>query len=222
MASIEFSKLRLTTGLSMKLEVEGGDSKRHNVNLIGYIPGRTVLITTPLLGEHRPLLMRKDQGVIVRFFSNKSACAFRTQVAHICTTPAYYLHLAWPDRVEAGEIRKAERVLANMQVTIVNQTSNTGDRGTGAIVDLSTTGARLETLQALGKPGDVLLLTSKVSVGHVTRVISIEAQIRAVLDRRELANSAAAYGIEFKYVSDIDFLALQAFVNAQMARGAER
>ena len=215
MASIEFSKLRLTTGLSMKLEVEGGDSKRHNINLIGYIPGRTVLVTTPLLGEHRPLLLRKDQGVIVRFFSNKSA-------AHICTTPAYYLHLAWPDRVEAGEIRKAERVLANMQVTIVNQTSTTGERGTGAIVDLSTTGARLETLQALGKPGDILLLTSKVTVGHVTRVISIESQIRAVLDRRELANSAAAYGIEFKYVSDIDFLALQAFVNAQMARGAER
>jgi hypothetical protein len=53
-------------------------------------------------------------------------------------------------------------------------------------------------------------------------VISIESQIRAILDRRELSNSAAAYGIEFKYVSDIDFLALQAFVNAQMARGAER
>ncbi|WP_108125945.1 flagellar brake protein [Saccharospirillum mangrovi] len=222
MASIDFSKIRLTTGLSMKLEVEGGDSKRHNVNLIGYIPGRTVLITTPLLGEHRPLLLRKEQGVIVRFFSNKSACAFRTQVAHICTTPAYYLHLTWPDRVEAGEIRKAERVLANLQVTIVNQSSTTGERGTGAIVDLSTTGARLETLQALGKPGDILLMTSKVSVGHVTRVISIEAVIRAVLDRKELSNSAAAYGIEFKYVSDIDFLALQAFVNAQMARGAER
>ena len=127
MASIDFSKLRLTTGLNMKLEVEGGDSKRHNINLIGFIPGRTVLVTTPLLGEHRPLLLRKEQGVIVRFFSNRSACAFRTQVAHLCTTPTHYMHLAWPDRVEAGEIRKAERVLANLQVTIVNQSSDKGE-----------------------------------------------------------------------------------------------
>lgn len=222
MASVDFSKLRLPTGLNMKLDIEGADDKRHNVNLIGYIPGRTVLVTTPLLGEHRPLLLRKEQNVIVRFFSNKNACAFRSQVAHICTTPAFYLHLTWPGRVEAGEIRKAERVLANLQVSIVNQNDAEGDRGAGAIVDLSTTGARLETLQPMGKPGDALLLSAKVTVGHVSRVIAIEAQIRAELERFELSNSMAAYGIEFKYVSDIDFLALQAFVNAQMAKGAER
>lgn len=222
MASVDLSKLRLPVGFSLKLEVEGGDGKRYNSHLIGYIPGRTVMVSTPMLSENRPLLVRKEQVVIVRFFSNKSACAFRSQVAHLCTIPSYYLHLTWPNKVEAGAVRNAERVMANLQVSVVNQSDQAIERGFGAIVDLSTTGARLETLQPMGQPGDVLLLNGKVTVGHVTRVISIEAIIKAELDRFELTNSVAAYGIEFKFVSDIDFLALQAYVNAQIARGAER
>ncbi|GGX70013.1 flagellar brake protein [Saccharospirillum salsuginis] len=222
MASVEFSKLRLPVGFNLKLEVEGDEGKRYNSHLLGYIPGRSVMVTTPMLSENRPLLIRKEQALVVRFFSNKSACAFRSQVTHLCTYPIHYLHLQWPGRVEAGEVRNAERVLANLQVSIVNQSDSDIERGFGAIVDLSTTGARLETLQPMGQPGDVLLLNGKVTVGHVTRVISIEAQIRAELDRFELNNSIAAYGIEFKFVSDIDFLALQAYVNAQIARGAER
>ncbi|MEJ2062518.1 MAG: hypothetical protein P8X74_04475 [Reinekea sp.] len=83
-----------------------------------------------------------------------------------------------------------------------------------------TTGARLETVEPAGVVGDKILINSKVIVGHVTRLISLEAVIRAELDRYELSNSIAAYGIEFKYVSDIDFLALHAFVNGQIARGA--
>lgn len=222
MASIDLNRLRIPVGLGIKLELEGGDNKRHNSQLMGYVSGRSVLVTTPMLSENRPLLVRKEQPVIVRFFSNKSACAFRSQVAHICTTPLNYLHLTWPARVEAGEVRNAERVLANLQVSVTNQSNSEIERGFGAIVDLSTTGARLETLQPVGQPGDKLLLTGKVAVGHVSRVVSIEAEIRAELDRFELSNSMAAYGIAFKFVSDIDFLALQAFVNAQMARGVER
>lgn len=222
MPSIDLNRLRIPIGLGLKIEVEGAEDKRHNSHLIGFVPGRSVLVTTPMLNENRPLLMRKEQAVIVRFFSNKSACAFRSQVAHICTTPMHYLHLAWPGRVEAGEVRNAERVLANLQVSIMNQTNVDIERGFGAIVDLSTTGARLETLQPVGQVGDKLLLNGKVTVGHVSRVISIEAEIKAELDKFELSNSMAAYGIAFKFVSDIDFLALQAFVNAQMARGVER
>lgn len=221
MASVDYPSLRLPAGLGMKLEI-AGDEKRYNCQLIGHIQGRSVLVTTPVVGDGRTLLVRKEQPVILRFFANKNACAFRTQVQHLCSYPTAYLHLAWPNRVEAGEIRKAERVLANVQVSVVNQSQPGQERAFGAIVDLSTTGARLETLQPCGDTGDTLLLTGKVTVGHVTRVITIESRIRAELDKFELSNSMAAYGIEFNFVSDMDFLALQAFVNAQIARGAER
>jgi c-di-GMP-binding flagellar brake protein YcgR len=221
MASVEYQSLRLPPGLGMKLEI-AGDEKRYSCQLIGHIQGRSVLVSTPVVGDGRSLLVRKEQPVIVRFFANKNACAFRAQVQHLCSIPLPYLHLTWPSRVEAGEIRKAERVLANLQVTVVNQSQSGQDRAFGAIVDLSTTGARLETLQPCGSTGDTLLLTGKVTVGHVTRVITIESRIMAELEKFELSNSMAAYGIEFNFVSDMDFLALQAFVNAQIAKGSDR
>ncbi len=222
MPTHDLTKMRLTAGLNINLEVVGAEGDRYKSTLIGLVPGKSVLVTTPMLGDNRPLLLRKGQTLISRFFSHKTACAFRSDVVHLCTTPLHYLHLAWPTQVEVGTIRKSERVHANLQVSVVNQTDNSWDRTFGAIVDLSTTGARLETVEPVGAIGEQILITGKVVIGHVTRLISIEAVLRAELDRFELGNSTAAYGIEFKYVSDIDFLALQAFVNGQVAKGAER
>jgi c-di-GMP-binding flagellar brake protein YcgR len=222
MPTNDLSRMQLTAGLNINMEVVGSDGARHKGNLIGLVPGRTVLVTTPMLGENRPLLLRKEQMLICRFFSHKVACAFRSQVVHICTTPMHYLHLGWPSQVEVGTVRKSERVMANMQVSIVNQSDTSWERTYGALVDLSTTGARVETVDPIGAVGEEILISGKVVVGHVTRLISIEAVIRAELDKFETANSTAAYGIEFKYVSDIDFLALQAFVNGQIAKGAGR
>lgn len=216
----DLSKMRLPAGLSINMEIAEGDGRRFNGTLIGLVPARTVLVTTPMLGEGRPLLLRKEQTLVCRFFWQKVACAFRSQVVHICTTPFNYLHLGTPSVVEVGTVRKSERVQANLQVTVVNQSDSNWDRTFGGIVDLSTTGARLETTDPVGAIGDKLLISGKVVVGHVTRLISIEAAIRAELDKYELSNSTAAYGIEFKFVSDIDFLALQAFVNGQLAKGA--
>ena len=216
----DLSKMRLPAGLGINMEIVGNEGNRHKGTLIGLVPGRTVLVTTPMLGENRPLLLRKDQTLICRFFSQKVACAFRSQVVHICTTPFHYLHLGWPLAVEVGTVRKSERVQANLQVTVVNQSDASWERTYGGIVDLSTTGARLETIEPAGAIGDKILINSKVVVGHVTRLISIEAVIRGELGRYELSNSTAAYGIEFNYISDIDFLALHAFVNGQIARGA--
>ncbi len=215
----DLSKMHLPAGLNINMELVGSDGQRHKGTLIGLVPSRTVLVTTPMLSENRPLLLRKEQALICRFFSQKVAGAFQSHVVHICTTPFHYLHLGWPMAVEVGTVRSSERVQANLQVTVVNESDSSWERTFGGIVDLSTTGARLETVEPAGAIGDKILINSKVVVGHVTRLISIEAVIRAELDRFELSNSTAAYGIEFNYVSDIDFLALQAFVKGQIARG---
>jgi c-di-GMP-binding flagellar brake protein YcgR len=220
MSTNDLSKMNLTAGLNINVEVVGSDGKRYQSTLIGLVPGRSVLVKTPMLGENRPLLLRKDQTLICRFFSHKVACAFRSQVVHLCTTPMHYLHLGWPSQVEVGAVRKSERVTTNVQVSIVNQSDASWERTYGAIVDLSTSGARLESVDPIGGVNEQILISGKVVVGHVTRLISIEATIRAELDKFELPNSTAAYGIEFKYVSDIDFLALQAFVKGQIAKGA--
>lgn len=222
MPTSDLHKIRLALGLVINIELVGGDGTRHKGELVGQLLGRSVLVTTPMIGENRPLLMRKDQAVICRFFVQKVACAFRSQVVHICTVPSHYLHIRWPSEVEVGAVRKSERVLSNVQVSVVNQTDGAATKTFGAIVDLSTTGARLETADPIGAVGDSILLKGKVVVGHISRLVSVQAVIRAELDKYQLSNSTAAYGIEFKFLSEVDFLALQAFVNKQLVKGAER
>lgn len=222
MAADDLTKMRLVPGVAMNLEVVGGDGQRHKGVFMGMIAGRSVMMSTPIVGEGRPLLLRKDQEVVCRFFDQKVACAFRAKVLHLCTTPIHYLHLGWPTDVEVGHVRASERVVANLQMNVINDTNPNWDRSFGAIVDLSVSGARLETMDPVGNIGDKIILSGKVVVGHVTRLVTIEAMIRAELDKFELPNSTAAYGIEFKYISDVDFLALQAFVNGQLAKGAAR
>lgn len=218
---MEFSKLRLNPGSQLSLEIIGSEGQKHQVKLIGYISTRTLLVTTPMLANDRPLLVRKDQEVVIRFFANRTAGAFKTKVRHICTTPYHYLHLTYPGNVETGEVRKAERVLANVPVSAINESQKHSDNCAGAIVDISTSGAKLETRLAIAAVGDTLKLTAKLQVGRVTRVVSWKAKVKVAIDRFDLEDTEAAYGLEFGYLSDTDYLALQAYVSTQLVKGLQ-
>ncbi|MFC3853678.1 flagellar brake protein [Salinispirillum marinum] len=220
MASVELTKLKIQPGVGVHMEVADRPDSRLSTKLIGLVAPRSVLVQTPMV-DGRPVLFRKDQSLIVRFFANKVACGFRTKVIHLCTTPFHYLHLAYPGRVEVGEVRNAARAQANLPITVINKTNTQIENVHGAIVDISTTGAKIETLQPVAEMGDELLITAKVAVGHITRIVNIEAYARTAIDRFDMANSVAAYGIQFKYLSDVDFLALHAFVNSQLVRNAD-
>ena len=216
---MDLQKLQIPHGIRLNIELTANPGQKYQSKLIGYVYGKSVLVTTPMLANDRPLLLRKDQEVVVRFFSNRNACAFKSAVKHICTTPFHYLHLAYPPLVEVGEVRKAERVLAKISVSVVNKNQPEYDTANGAIVDISTAGAKLETMVPIGGPGDTLLMTTKLRIGHISRIVHWEAKIIAELDRFELANSVAAYGLEFCELTDLDYLALHGFVYGQMVRG---
>lgn len=218
MPTHDLSKMRLTAGLSINLEFTGGEGQRYQGTLIGLVPGRSVLVNTPMLGDKRPLLLRKSQTVVCRLLSHKVVCAFRSQVVHLCTTPMHYMHLGWPSQVEVGTVRKSEQITANLPVVIINQSEHRGQGIHGAVVDLSTSGARLESIGPIGGVGTPILIKGTVVVAHVSRLVSIEALIVVELGKFELVNTTAAYGIEFKQISDLDFLALQAFVNVQISK----
>lgn len=220
MASVELTKLKIQPGVGVHMEVADRPDSRLSTKLIGLVAPRSVLVQTPMV-DGRPVLFRKDQSLIVRFFANKVACGFRTKIVHLCTTPFHYMHLAYPGRVEVGEVRNAARAQANLPITVINKTNAHIENVHGAIVDVSTTGAKIETLQPVAEMGDELLITAKVAVGHITRIVNIEAYARTTIDRFDMANSVAAYGIQFKYLSDVDFLALHAFVNSQLVRNAD-
>ena len=218
---MDLSKIRISPWAQVSLELVAQPGKKYQSRYLGYYPSKTVFVATPMVAADRPLLVRKEQDVIVRFFANKIACAFRASIAHICTTPFHYLHLNYPSDVETGTIRKAERVAANIRVSVINKASSEGRQTPGVIVDLSLSGARLETLHPVGAVGDAIVIQARVDIGRVSRLVTWDAEIKAGLNKFSMNNAVAAYGIEFNHLNDIDYLALLAYVNTQIARGVE-
>lgn len=98
MAADDLTQMRMAPGMAMNIEVLGGDGKRHKCVFLGMIAGRSVMMSTPLVGEGRPLLLRKDQGVVCRFFDQKGCLRIPQSVAahlyHAHSLPAS--DLAWP------------------------------------------------------------------------------------------------------------------------------
>jgi len=215
----DLSNLSILPGQSVNIELN--DDQRYKTQLLGINPQHTVLIATPILGKDRPLLVRKGQLINVRFFTKKVACAFQAKVRHICTTPYHYIHLTYPNKVIIDEIRRASRVMADVSVSALNKTQPQYDKSAGGIVDISTAGAKLETIDPIGEVGDVLLLTAMVHIGRIKRLVTWDAHIKTIFNRYDLANSSAAYGIEFDYLNDLDYLALHGYVNGQIAKGVE-
>jgi len=218
---MDLTKIKLPPWAAINIEIDSQKGQKYPARLVGFYPNRTVCISTPMIGQDRPLLLRKDQKVIVRFFANKIACAFIAPVVHVCTTPYHYFHLQYPAQVETGTIRKADRVPANISVSVINKTNPKIEKVSGSIVDISIVGARLETIKPVGKPGDKLVLNSKVSIGRVSRLVTWESEVKVTLDKLSMKNATAAYGLEFGHLKDLDYLALIAFVNTQLAKGLE-
>jgi len=216
---MDLTKIKLPPWAPINIEIDSQKGQKYPARLLGYYPNRTVCISTPMVAADRPLLLRKEQSVIVRFFANKIACAFKAPVAHICTTPYHYFHLQYPTQVETGTIRKADRVPSNIAVTVINKSNPKIDSASGSIVDISIVGARLDTIKSIGDPGDHLVLHSKISIGRVTRLVTWESEIKVTLDKFSMNNAVASYGIEFGHLKDLDYLALIAFVNTQLAKG---
>lgn len=218
---MDLTKIKLPPWAPINIEVAAQQGHKYPSRLVGYFPNRTVCISTPMIEANRPLLVRKGQEIIVRFFANKIACAFRAPVLHICTTPYHYLHLAYPASVETGTIRKAERVSANIKVSVINRSRPDIDAISGAIVDISTVGAKLESTQPIGNPGDKLIVSARVNVGRIMRLVTWDSEIMVSLDKFVMKNAIAAYGIEFGHLKDLDYLTLIAFVNTQLAKDVE-
>lgn len=217
---MDLQALKLQASIAAQLRV-GNDESLHNCTLLGLCVGKSVLLSTPMLGPARPLLLRKDQSVMLRFYAQGCACSFQSKVKHLCTTPYHYLHLYYPSKIHTEAIRRAKRVMASLRVTVLNKSQSHYDRIAGGIIDISTLGAKLETVEPIGQVGDTLMITTKVNVGRVSRLVNWDAQIKTELDQFEMRNTLAAYGVDFLYLQDMDYLALHAYVHSQTVKGAE-
>ncbi len=215
-----FEDMRLQAGDALQLQALSGKD-RYYVRLVGYLPGRSVLVTAPTTGG-RVLLMREGQVLIARAFSGRAAYAFNTEVERVCTLPYPYLHLAFPALVQGVPVRCEPRIRLRMTAS-VTRTSSPGDPVAVQIVDLSPSGARLDAPERLAGKGEIVRLSFRLKLEQDDAYFVNEAIVRSAREERRAGAGGRRnflHGIEFVGMQPNERLLLRTLIYQRLAEGA--
>lgn len=177
--TLELDALKLMPGDSLQLQpLLEGQVERWNVRVLGHLKPKSLLVTAPMV-EGRLIFIKDGQTYLVRAFSGLNVCAFKTRVLKSQLQPFPYLHLAWPDGVQAMRIRKSMRAPANI-IVAVHESEDGRQTAAARMVDISVGGARLLAPAAFGGKDQDIWLSFKVRLGEMEEYVKTHAIIRAV------------------------------------------
>jgi len=195
--------LRIVVGDALQLQkVDTEAGERYSSTVIGFVPGKSLLITAPLVND-KPIIVKEGQQFAVRMLQGSHIQGFVAKVLHISMAPYPYLHLSFPEEVESKEIRNADR--AETDVPILARNSKLADEQESwkpvSIKDISASGSKLESMSKVGDEGDILLLKLKLPIGNKEE----EMELKAVIKHLEEPDNVDAdewgiyvYGIQFQ------------------------
>lgn len=210
--------LQLNVGDMLQLQFVADDSQRkHATKVIGYLPGKSLLVTTPRI-DGKVMLVREGQPVVVRMLSGNSVYAFNTQILATSLKPFAYMHLTYPADIERIVVRKAMRVSTDLEVNIARVTADDPKGNVvvkGMVKDVSTAGAMLIADTCLGENGDLLTLTLRIPVAGVQKYLKISSVIRSM---RESTGGGFMHGVEFQLLEEMDNILLHGFVYEQLQK----
>ena len=195
--------LKIVVGDALQLQKVGAEAgDRYSSTVIGFVPGKSLLITAPLVND-KPILVKEGQQFAVRMLQGSHIQGFVAKVLHNALAPYPYLHLSFPAEIESKEIRNADR--AETDVPILARNSKLPDEQVNwkqaSIKDISATGSKIESMSNIGDKDDILLLKLKLSIGSKEE----EMELQAVIKHLEEPDDVGAdewgiyvYGIQFE------------------------
>lgn len=195
--SLSFEAIKLMPGDALQLQpMLEGQTERFTVHVIGVMKPKSVLVTAPIV-DGKMIFVRDGQTYLVRAFSGLNVCAFKARVLKSQLQPFPYLHLSYPDSVQAMRIRKAMRAPANI-IVAVQQTEDGRQIGAAKIIDISVGGARMLSPTPIGRKGDALWLSFKVKLGDMEEYVKTPVVIRSEGDDAdEQGRRMKVFGIQF-------------------------
>ena len=218
---MKFTEIKLTNGERIQLQDPSNkNNDRIFVKLIGYREGKSILVTMPR-SDGELLRVVKGQVFIVRLFSVQTVYAFNVTVLEGKVSPYAYMHLSYPEKVESVVVRNAQRVNVGLIVSVQHSDPDkvTGESVSAKLTDISTGGAKLSTLEAIGELSEDISMSAKLTVGGVEQYLQILATIRRVDIEEEEGKQMFTYGLEFRFVEENDRLVLHGFVYEQLSKG---
>lgn len=211
-AGFEDIKARVGDMLQVQISTDSQEI-RHSVKLLGYLAGKTIMITAPSV-NNTVLLLREGQHLTVRAFSGTAAYAFSSEIIKVCNSPLPYLHLSYPKSTQKVPIRASARINFDLLGAATNITH--GDNASASttaitITDISTTGAAVTAASPLGKKGDTLRIAFRARIHDIMVHPSLKCVIRS-LSSADDGTHSIKYGLQFLDLQTQELLTLQSLV----------
>ncbi len=217
-----FAQLALPVGAPLMLETLS-PVRKMAVRLIGYVAGRSILVSAPVR-DGKETYLEKGSQLVVRLLEGKQVCAFETHVLYRSIQPYSYYHLAYPEEIELQQVRSAERISTLIDARIDSDFNIIGDWPKRArINNLSRTGARMVAEESLGQFGHELLIEFDIEVSGLFKQVSLAGIVRNIeRERNDQDQIHYVVGVQFLEMSDEARLALANFIyehNAKWGKG---
>ncbi len=220
---MEYSDLKLQVGESVQLQPRDGDTgKRLHGKVIGYLPGQSLLVTTPRIKD-KVMIIREGQPFVVRMMLGNRIVGFASTVLRSCARPYPYLHLSFPEEMEQIVVRQAQRVRVKLFASLKNDNPEFRSEKPHpvTIVDISTSGAMVIAPEQVGEVDDEVILTCVLKIAETDKLLTIPAVMRNV--HSELSHGATEeenyyHGLQFKLQDQQDTIALYGFVYEQIVK----
>lgn len=210
-SSFAFDDVRLDIGDTLQLQSQGDTAQsRYYVKLIGYLKGKSIIVSTPAL-DGKVLLMREGQAFVVRMFSGKSVYAFGTTIHKVANVPYPHLHLTYPSQVRGLVVRRGARARVNLICAVIGAD---GRSHAASLVDLSTGGAMLTAKAPVGLKDDNISIKFRVTVSDVEEYLTVPAVLRSVHAAAAAEGEAPQvnHGVQFGDLPHSEQIVLSAFV----------
>lgn len=195
--TLSFDAVKLMPGDALQLQpLLEGQTERFSVHVIGVMKPKSLLVTAPIV-DGKLIFVRDGQTYLVRAFSGLNVCAFKARILKSQLQPFPYLHLAYPDSVQAMRIRKAMRAPASI-IVAVHESEEGRQTGAGKLIDLSVGGARMYSPMKVGVKDQTLWLLFKVKLGDMEEYVKTPAVVRAVGEEDdEQGKRMNVFGLQF-------------------------
>ncbi len=143
--------LSVGTLLHLQTAAQSPDSG-FDVQLIGYMPGESLLVSQPINNTTAVKLIA-GMAYQARIISGDSTYAFETEIVRVCEQPYQYMHLRFPKGVQGVTLRRAQRTQIKESLLVLNMQDGSKTLSV-TMRDISPLGACLVSAQPLGKTGD--------------------------------------------------------------------
>lgn len=210
-------KLQLPVGTRIQLQPDGMENPaRYTVRLLGYYPGKSLIVTNPESQSGKTVLFRDGQPFIARVVQGSLCRGFRVHSIQTNMLPYPHVHLTYPEDVEISVVRNASRILTKQPALVRNFKAISSKRFEALVVDLSASGARVATRLPIAEVGDSLEMKMELEVVGESEILNLVASVKKTdfkeADEEKGRLALHYYGLMFEGLNRYQKLLLHAYV----------